>query len=213
MPEPSEHPIRLLVADDHPVIRAGIVAVITRQPDMVLVAEASDGVEAVALFDRHRPDVTLMDLQMPRMNGVDAIAEIRSRAPSARILVLTTYRGDVQAMRALKAGAAGYLLKDTHYKDFVAAIRKVNAGAEHIAPAITRELSMRVPPDLLSPREMDVLREVATGSANKQVASRLGVSDQTVKVHMKSVLAKLGASSRLQAVMTALQRGILDRER
>lgn len=212
MPEPSEHPIRLLVADDHPVIRAGIVAVITRQPDMVLVAEASDGTEAVALFDHHRPDVTLMDLQMPRMNGVDAIAGIRRLAPSARILVLTTYRGDAQAQRALEAGASGYLLKDTHHTDFVAAIRGVHAGTQCIAPTITHELSIRVTPNLLSPREMEVLCEVATGSANKQVASRLGVSEQTVKVHMKSVLAKLGASSRLQAVVIAMRRGIIDRE-
>jgi two-component system, NarL family, response regulator len=208
----SEPPIRLLVVDDHPMIRSGIAAVIADQPDMALVAEAGDGIEALAMFEQHRPDVTLMDLQMPRMNGTAAIEEIRKRAPAARIVVLTTYRGDVQALRALKAGASGYLLKNMIRKDFVQAVREVHAGRRFIAPEMARELSAHVIDDVLSPREVEVIAEVAAGGANKQVADRLGVSEETIKTHMKNILAKLGASDRVQAVVIAMRRGIIDKD-
>lgn len=208
----SDRPIRLLVVDDHPMVRTGIGAVISGQPDMTLVAEAEDGLEAVAMYERHRPDVTLMDLQMPRMNGMVAMGEILKRWPWARIVVLTTYRGDVQALRALKIGAWGYLLKNTLRKELVCAVRDVAAGKRYVAAEVALELSRRVTDEALSAREVEVLGEVAAGGANKQVADRLGVSEETVKSHMKNILVKLGASDRLQAVVIAMRRGILNEE-
>ncbi|WP_377161993.1 response regulator [Roseateles sp. UC29_93] len=204
--------MRLLVVDDHPIVRTGIGAVISGQPDMTLLAEAEDGLEAVAMYERHRPDVTLMDLQMPRMNGMVAMGEILKRWPSARIVVLTTYRGDVQALRALKIGAWGYLLKNTLRKELVSAVRDVHAGRRYVAAEVALELSRRVTDEALSPREVEVLGEVAAGGANKQVADRLGVSEETVKTHMKNILVKLGASDRLQAVVIAMRRGILNED-
>jgi len=212
MPAYSDRPIRILVVDDHPMVRLGIAAVIAGQTDMTLVGEAGDGVEAVAMFEQHCPDVTLMDLQMPRLSGMAAMGEILRRAPRARIVVLTTYRGDVQALRALKVGASGYLLKNTIRKELVAAVREVHAGRRFIASDVARELSLRVTDEALSAREMEVIGEVAAGGANKHVADRLGVSEETVKTHMKSILAKLGASDRLQAVVIAMRRGILNEE-
>lgn len=212
MSEPHDRPIRLLVVDDHPMVRAGIAAVISGQPDMALVAEAGDGIEALALFEQHKPDVTLMDLQMPRMNGMAAMGEMLSRDPSARIVVLTTYRGDVQALRALKIGASGYLLKNALRKELVAAVHAVHGGKRFIAPEVAQELSLRLTDEALSPREVEVIGEVAAGGANKQVADRLGVSEETVKTHMKSILVKLGASDRLQAVVIAMRRGILNEQ-
>lgn len=203
-------PIRVLVADDHPLVLAGIGAIVSEQPDMTLVGEAGDGLEAVAQFMAHRPDVTLIDLQMPRMNGLAAIEEIRGRAPDARIIVLTTYRGDMQALRAIKAGAAGYLLKTMIRKELIDAVREVHAGKRYIAPEMALDLSVRLSDDQLSPREVDVIGAVAAGGDNKQVAHRLGVSEETVKTHMKSILSKLDASDRLQAVMIAMRRGIID---
>lgn len=194
------------------MVRAGIGAVIAGQPDMTLVGEAGDGIEALALFEQHRPDVTLMDLQMPRMNGMAAMGEMLSRDPAARIVVLTTYRGDVQALRALKIGASGYLLKNTLRKELVAAVRTVHGGKRFIAPEVAQELSLRLADEALSPREVDVITQVAAGGANKQVADRLGVSEETIKTHMKSILVKLGASDRLQAVVIAMRRGILNEE-
>lgn len=212
VPGSPERPIRLLVVDDHPIVRTGIGAVISGQPDMTLLAEAEDGLEAVAMYERHRPDVTLMDLQMPRMNGMVAMGEILKRWPSARIVVLTTYRGDVQALRALKIGAWGYLLKNTLRKELVSAVRDVHAGRRYVAAEVALELSRRVTDEALSPREVEVLGEVAAGGANKQVADRLGVSEETVKTHMKNILVKLGASDRLQAVVIAMRRGILNED-
>lgn len=212
MSDPADRPIRLLVVDDHPMVRDGIGAVIAGQPDMTLVAEAEDGVEAVALFERHRPDVTLMDLQMPRMNGMVAMGEILARHRTARIIVLTTYRGDVQALKALKTGASGYLLKNALRKQLVTAVRDVHAGRRFVAPEVALELSLRRTDEELSPREVDVIVQVAAGGANKQVADRLGVSEETVKSHMKNILVKLGASDRLQAVVIAMRRGILTEE-
>ncbi|GAA0747891.1 response regulator transcription factor [Ideonella azotifigens] len=194
------------------MVRAGIAAVISGQPDMALVAEAGDGIEALALFEQHKPDVTLMDLQMPRMNGMAAMGEMLSRDPSARIVVLTTYRGDVQALRALKIGASGYLLKNALRKELVAAVHAVHGGKRFIAPEVAQELSLRLTDEALSPREVEVIGEVAAGGANKQVADRLGVSEETVKTHMKSILVKLGASDRLQAVVIAMRRGILNEQ-
>lgn len=210
MPDHSSSPIRILAADDHPLILAGIGAVIAEQPDMTLVAEANDGIEAVTLFKKLRPDVVLIDLQMPRMNGLAAIADIRIRSPETRILVLTTFRGDMQALRAIKAGATGYLLKTMIRKELVTAIRDVHAGRRYIAPEVALELSVRVIDEALSPREVEVIGEVAAGRDNKQVAQRLGVTEETVKTHMKSILAKLNADDRLQAVVIAMRRGIID---
>ena len=210
MSQVVDPPIRLLVADDHPLIRDGISAVIGSQAGIVVVAEAGDGIEALEQFDKHRPDVTLVDLQMPRMNGLAVISQIRSRVPSARIVILTTYRGDVQALRALKAGASGYLLKNTLRKDLVSAVRDVHAGRRFITPEVALELSVRITDEPLSPREIEVIGQVASGGDNKQVALRLGVSEETVKTHMKSILAKLGANDRLQAVVISVRRGIID---
>ncbi|OWQ44574.1 DNA-binding response regulator [Roseateles noduli] len=209
---PPERPIRLLVVDDHPMVRTGIGAVVSGQADMTLVGEAEDGLEAVTMFERHRPDITLMDLQMPRMNGMVAMGEILKRWPAARIVVLTTYRGDVQALRALKIGAWGYLLKNTLRKELVSAVRDVHAGKRYVAAEVALELSRRVADEALSAREVEVLGEVAAGGANKQVADRLGVSEETVKSHMKNILVKLGASDRLQAVVIAMRRGILNED-
>ncbi len=210
MPDQSSSPIRILAADDHPLILAGIGAVIAEQPDMTLVAEANDGIEAVTLFKKLRPDVVLIDLQMPRMNGLAAIADIRIRAPETRILVLTTFRGDMQALRAIKAGATGYLLKTMIRKELVTAIREIHAGRRYIAAEVALELSVRTIDEALSPREVEVIGEVAAGRDNKQVAQRLGVTEETVKTHMKSILAKLNADDRLHAVVIAMRRGIID---
>lgn len=181
MPDAHPPPIRLLVVDDHPMVRAGIGAIIAGQPDMILVGEASDGLEALTLFERLQPDITLMDLQMPRMNGMTAMAGILGRAPAARIVVLTTYRGDVQALRALKGGASGYLLKNAIRKEFVTAVRTVHAGGRFIAPEVALELSLRVTEDGLSPREVEVIGEVAAGGAQQAgggPARRLGGDGQ-----------------------------------
>jgi two-component system NarL family response regulator len=172
MSQPTR-PICLLVVDDHPVIREGIGAVIAEQRDMTVVGEAGDGIEALSLFEQHRPDVTLMDLKMPRMSGLAAITEMKKRVPSACIIVLTTYRGDVQALQALKAGASGYLLKNMIRKDLLAAIRDAHAGKVCVAPETAVELSSRMTGDQLSPREAQIIGEVAAGGANKQIADRL----------------------------------------
>ncbi len=201
--------IRILVVDDHPMLREGIAAAIARQPDMVLVGEAVNGREAIELFRATLPDVTLMDLQMPEMDGVQAISALRAEYPAARIIVLTTYKGDVQALRALKAGAVGFLLKSALRKEMVDAIRTVFAGRTAILPEIAAQIAEHVAADALSEREVEVLRCVATGAANKEVASRLQISEETVKVHMKHILEKLGATDRTHAVTIALSRGII----
>ncbi len=202
--------IRLLVVDDHPLLREGIAAVIEGQPDMLLVAEASDGVEAVQQFAAHRPDVILMDLQMPKMDGIDAIGAIRAQAPQARIVVLTTYHGDVQALRAFKAGASGYLLKSMLRKELIDTIRLVHGGGRCIPAEIASEIAEHAAADALSAREVEVLRHVAAGNANKRVGALLGISEETVKAHMKSILSKLAANDRTHAVTIALKRGIIE---
>jgi DNA-binding NarL/FixJ family response regulator len=203
-------PIRVMVVDDHPLLREGIGAVIDGERDMKLVAEASNGDDAVEAYRIHLPDVTLMDMQMPRMDGVAAITAIRAEWPQARVMVLTTYRGDVQALRALKAGACGYLLKSLMRTELLEAIRAVHAGHRRIPKEIALELAEHVADDALSGRELQVLKLVATGHSNRRVASNLGISEDTVKAHMKNILSKLSASDRTHAVTIALKRGIID---
>lgn len=202
--------IKVLAVDDHPLLREGIAAVLQEEDQIVLVDEASSGEEAIVKFRTHRPDVTLMDLQMPIMNGIDAIIEIRREFPNARFIVLTTYQGDVQALKALKAGASGYLLKNMLRKDLVATIRTVHAGKRYIPPEIAAELADHVAEDALTEREIEVLRSVAMGNSNKIIAGRLNVSEATVKGHMKSILSKLSANDRTHAVMIAMRRGFID---
>ena len=183
---------------------------IAGQADMALVAEAENGEQALSAFRAHRPDITLMDVRMPKMGGIDAITAIRAEFPAARIIVLTTYEGDAQALRAIKAGAAGYLLKSMLRKELVETIRSVHAGRRRIAAGIASELAEHVADDELTARERDVLSLVAAGNANKEVAARMGISEETVKTHMKNVLTKLGARDRTHAVVVALKRGIID---
>jgi DNA-binding NarL/FixJ family response regulator len=202
--------IRILTVDDHPLLREGIAAVIEGQPDMILVAEATNGREAIESFRNHRPDVALMDLRMPDMNGIEAIRAIRTEFPAARIVVLTTYAGDVQALGALKAGASGYLLKSMLRKDLLDTIRTVHAGKRRIPPEIATQIAEHAADDALTEREIDVLRRVGSGNSNKQIAVQLAISEGTVKAHMKSILPKLGARDRTHAVMIAVKRGIFD---
>jgi DNA-binding NarL/FixJ family response regulator len=202
--------IKILIVDDHPLIREGVSAVLSGQTDMSLVGEATTGREAIESFRRYLPDVTLMDLRMPDMNGIDAISVIRSEFPAARIVVLTTYAGDVQAIGALKAGASGYLLKNMLRKDLLETIRAVHAGKRRIPPEIAADIAEHAAEDSLTAREIEVLRGVAAGKSNKLIAAQLEISESTVKAHMKSILPKLDASDRTHAVMIALKRGILD---
>ena len=202
--------IRVLTVDDHQLLREGIAAVIESQEDMTLVAQASNGREAVESFRRLRPDVTLMDLRMPDMSGIQAITAIRSEFRDARIVVLTTYAGDAQAAAALRAGAVGYLLKSLVRKELLETIRAVHSGKRRVPPEIATEIAEHVADDELTAREIDVLRRVAAGKSNKLIAAELDISEGTVKTHMKSILPKLDASDRTHAVMIALKRGILD---
>jgi two-component system, NarL family, response regulator len=202
--------IRILTVDDHPLLRDGIAAVFDAQADMTLVGQASNGREAIESFRRLRPDITLMDLRMPDMSGIDAIVAIRAEFPHARIIVLTTYAGDVQAAAALKAGAVGYLLKNLVRKELIETIRLVHAGKRRIPPEIATEIAEHVADDALTEREIEVLRRVAAGKSNKLIAAELEISEGTVKTHMKSILPKLDAADRTHAVMIALRRGILD---
>lgn len=206
----ANNPIRILAVDDHPVLREGIAALLADERDMVLVGEADNGREAIEQFRAHRPDITLMDLQMPIMGGSDAILVIRKEFPDARIIVLTTYGGDAQADRALRAGAYGYLLKSMLRKDLVETIRAVHAGRKRIPPEIAVELAEHHPDDALTEREIDVLRQVASGNANKIIADNLGISEETVKAHIRKILSKLGANDRTHAVAIALKRGIIE---
>jgi DNA-binding NarL/FixJ family response regulator len=205
-----ENKIRIFTVDDHPLLREGIAAVIERQEDMVLVGEATNGQEAIEGFRLHRPDVTLMDLQMPEMNGIDAIIAIRREFLNARIVVLTTFHGDVQALRAFKAGAAGYLLKGMLRKELVETIRTVHAGKRRIPPEVAAELAEHAIEDVLTEREIDILSRVAKGNSNKIIASQLDISEATVKYHLKSILSKLGANDRTHAVTIAMKRGFIE---
>jgi DNA-binding NarL/FixJ family response regulator len=202
--------IRILTVDDHPLILEGIANVIQRQPDMELVGEASDGYQAIEAFGRLKPDVTLIDLQMPGMNGIDTIIAILEKWPGARCVVLTTYAGDVQATRALKAGAKGYLLKSMLRKDLVDTIRIVHSGKNRIPAEIASELASHLTSDALSLREIEVLRMVGEGCSNKVVADHLKISEDTVKGHMRNILSKLNANDRTHAVMIAVKRGFIE---
>lgn len=201
--------IRILIVDDHPMLREGVAAVLQTQADMELVGEASNGAEAIETFNRLRPDVTLMDLQMPDMTGIDAIKAIRLKYSEARILILTTYSGDINAVRALRAGAYGYLLKSTLRRDLLDAIRSVHSGKKRIPSDIASQIAEHAGGDELSEREMEILGRLAAGGSNKQIAVHLGISEHTVKAHMKNILVKLGAQDRTQAVMLAIKRGII----
>jgi DNA-binding NarL/FixJ family response regulator len=202
-------PIRIVLVDDHPLLRQGIAALVADQSDMQLIAEASNGREAIEQFRIHRPDVLLMDLQMPDMNGIDAMIAIRTEFPEARFIVLTTYAGDVQIIRALKAGARAYLLKSLLHRELLETIRTVHAGQKRIPPEIAAELADHAADDSLTPREIEVLRLIAAGSANKIVGDRLSITEETVKAHVKSILSKLSANDRTHAVTIALKRGII----
>jgi DNA-binding NarL/FixJ family response regulator len=203
-------PIRILTVDDHPLLREGIAALVNGVTDMKLVGEASNGQEALDQFRLHRPDVTLMDLQMPTMSGIQAIITIRNEFPNARIIVLSTYGGDVQVMRALKAGARGYVLKGLVHKALLDTIRAVHAGQKRIPSELAAELAAYVGEEELTGREIAVLRLIAAGNANKEIAAQLCISDETVKSHITNILGKLGANDRTHAVTTALKRGIIE---
>jgi len=206
----STKPIRILAVDDHSLLRDGIAKLLAAQPDMELVAEASNGREAIEQFRIHKPDVILMDLQMPEVNGVDAIIAICGEFPRARIIVLTTYTGDVQVLRALKAGARGYLLKNLLRKELLETIRLVHAGQKRIPPDVASELAQHATDDSLSGREIEVLRLISGGNANKEIAGQLSITEETVKGHVKNILSKLGANDRTHAVTIGLKRGIID---
>ena len=204
------HVIGVLAVDDHPLMMAGISGEINAQPDMRVVAEANDGDEALELFRKHRPDVTLMDIRMPKVNGIAAIAAIRQEFPHARIIVLTTAGGDALALRAFKAGAVGYLLKNLLRTELVETIRLVHKGHKRVPPEIAMQIAEHSADDSITARELEVLRGVASGSSNKLIASDLNISEHTIKNHLKSILSKLGANDRTHAVMIALKRGFLD---
>jgi DNA-binding NarL/FixJ family response regulator len=201
--------IGVLVVDDHPLLRAGLLDTIVDQLDMRVIGEAANGEEAVELFNRHRPEVTIMDIAMPIMDGVQALRAIRAVHPAAKIIMLTTFLGDVQIRRAIEAGAAGFLLKSSVRKDLLDTIRDVHAGKRCIAPEVAQELAQHIGESSLSEREIAVLRCAALGNANKRVAQQLDIAEETVKAHMRSILAKLGARDRTHAVTIALKRGII----
>ena len=203
-------PIRILAVDDHQLIRAGIATLLLPESDMELVGEASNGREAIARFRECRPDVTLMDLQMPEMSGFDAILAIRQEFPAARIIVLTTYAGDVQAQRALKAGAQGYLLKNLLHKELLQTIRTIHSGHRAMSPDVAAQVAEHAGDEGLTPKEIEVLRLIGTGNANKEIAAQLGISEETVKSRVKNILDKLGANDRTHAVTIGLKRGIIE---
>ena len=202
--------IRILVVDDHPVVRQGVAGLVSGQPDMSIVAQASNGRVAVHQFRAHHPDIVLMDLQMPEMCGVEALIAIRDEAPDARIIILTTYAGDAQVLRAIKAGARGYLLKSALHKELLDTIRAVHAGKKSLSAEASYELAEHATDDALSPAEVRVLRLIAAGNANKEIAEQLSVSEETVKGQVRNILSKLGAKDRTQAAMVGVKRGIIE---
>jgi DNA-binding NarL/FixJ family response regulator len=201
--------IRIFCVDDHPLLREGIATIINNQPDMLLVAEAATGCEAIQKFQQHQPDITLMDLRLPDMNGIDALIAIRTEFPEARVVMLTTFEGDVDIRRALEAGARGYMLKSMPPADLVEGIRQVHAGKKRIPAEVAAHLAEYFGDDALTAREIEVLRHVASGNRNRDIAKRLFISEETVKVHIKHIMEKLSASDRTQAVAIAVRRGII----
>lgn len=203
------NPIRILVVDDHPVVRAGIEALMTGHADMVVVAQAANGREAIQHFRTHHPDVTLMDIQMPEMNGLDALMAIRNESPQARIIMLTTYAGDAQVMRSIKAGAQGYLLKNALHRELLDTIRAVHAGKKALSAEASFEVAEHAADDALTPAEVRVLQLIAKGNANKEIAEQLSISEETVKGQVRNILSKLGAKDRTNAAMIGIKRGII----
>ena len=202
--------IRILAVDDHPIVRQGIAGLVGIQSDMVLVGEASNGRDAIQQFRTHRPDITLMDLQMPEMSGIDSLIAIRNEFPNAKVIVLTTYAGDTQILRALKAGAQAYLLKNTLHKELLETIRTVHIGKKTLSPEVSYQIAEHATDDLLTPAEIAVLRLIAAGNANKKIADQLSITEETVKSRVKNILSKLGANDRTQAAMIGLKRGIIE---
>jgi DNA-binding NarL/FixJ family response regulator len=205
----SKPPIRVMLADDHPIVCLGLATMIDSQPDMKVVAQASNGRQAIELFAKHRPDVTLIDLRMPEQSGVDAIRAIRATHPAAVFIVLTTYQGDEDIHKAMKAGAQGYLLKGMPHDDLLDAIRRVHSGVQYLPPSVRDTLANRLPSSELSPREQQILELIVKGLSNKQIADRLGITEGTVKWHVNAILGRLNVSDRTQAAVAALNRGIV----
>jgi DNA-binding NarL/FixJ family response regulator len=206
----AANPISVLIVDDHPLFRQGLASILEGESDIVLAGEASTGREALAAYGRLQPDVTVMDIQMPEMNGIDATALIRRDFPGARIIILTTYEGDVHALRAMKAGAAGYMLKSMVRKELLDTIRSVHGGRHYVTPSVAVAMASHLHGDALTSREIQVLELASAGKTNRLIGTQLGISEATVKVHMKSVLSKMGANDRTHAVVLAVERGIID---
>lgn len=205
----TQEKIKVMVVDDHPLMRVGVAAIINARPNMTVVAQTGTGEEAVALFHEHKPDITLMDLRLPKMSGVDAILAIRARYPESRFVVLTTYEGDEDIHRAFEAGARGYVIKGMPYQTLIDALLRVHSGGRFLPPPVARALESRMPDSELSPREQEVLQLLVSGKSNKEIASELGITNATVKCHVSTILMRLNVSDRTQAVVAALQRGLV----